>query len=91
MGIALFVGGAFHGDLRAISHYKRTEIKEGPLRGTYVPCTMFSRRGSAVVLHCMVDVEVAYDKTERLKQTIDAMMRNVPCAEPYVPSDFEVA
>lgn len=83
MPACLIVGGPFHGEIRHVPSYVRTEIAEGVLKGTYVPCSMWSKRGSEVILRCMVDVDAAYSPTKRLKLTLDAMMRNVACVEPW--------
>lgn len=83
MPACLFVGGPFHSELRHVSSYRRTVVVEGTLKATYVPCTMWSKRGSQIILRCMVDVDVAYDASKRLKLTLDALMRNMTIAEPW--------
>lgn len=83
MPACLIVGGPFHGEIRHVALYARIEIAEGNLKATYVPCSMWSKRGSEVMLRCLVDIDVAYRPTERLKLTLDSMMRNVACVEPW--------
>ena len=91
MPVALFVGGPFHAQIRRIQLYLRMTVEDEGMKGIYVPCTMWSKRGSQMILRCMVDADIAYNRTERLKITIDAMMRNVACSEPYDEVTGEVA
>lgn len=91
MPLALFVGGPFHGQMKHVLHYSAQTVSGDGTGGAYEPFTMWSKRGDQMILRCMVDADLAPYRAERLKHTIDAMMRNVPCSEPYTEATGEVA